>query len=325
LKRPVWRDLLVLTIACLLAASAGCAARRESGQIVIGVRTSNCQTPFYVADQQGLYAERELEVTVQLVPSNTEIIEAMKRGDLQVGSLPVTTAIAAIAQGAPVHIVAVTGRGSDGILVRSGDGIGSIADLRGRKVATIRASILDVLLRYSLEQAGIDPERDLELVYFGKLGDMISALKTGQVDATSNTEPFMTEAERQGWGQILAYYTADWPDHPCCIVLARDEFARDRPEALRAILSVHCQAVEWANANPSEAAQTLVDVLGAFDRELVESTFSPAKMRLDYAVRPGEIERMADLMARYGLIEQVPSSERLTDVGPLEDAMGDLE
>jgi len=323
-KRSNHTALLALALvwACALVTTPGCESRRGSGPIIIGVRTSNCQIPFYVADHQGLYAERGLEVTVQLVPSNTEIIEAMKRGDIQMGSLPVTTAIAAIAQGAPFHIVAGTGRGSDGILVRKREGMTSVADLRGKKVATIRASILDVLLRHTLEQTGLDPERDLEMVYFSKLGDMISALKTGQVDATSNTDPFMTDAEREGWGQILTYYTAYWPDHPCCIVLARDAFAREQPQALLSILSAHCQAVEWTNENVGEAAQILVDTLGAFDRELVESTLSPSKMRLDYSLQPGEVERMAGLMARYGLIDATPSIERLVNVEPLENVFG---
>lgn len=313
--------LVQALVLVLVLSVAGCTPGQESGPVTIGVRTSNCQTPFYVADRQGLYEERGVEVTVQLVPTNTEIIEAMKRGDFQMGSLPVTTAIAAIANGAPLHIVAVTGRGSDGILVRKGDGITEVADLRGKKVATIRASILDVLLRNTLEQADIDPERDLELLYFGKLGDMISALKTGQVDATSNTEPFMTDAERQGWAQILTYYTADWPDHPCCVVLAREAFARQRSETLRSILSTHCEAVDWVSDNPGEAAQILVDTLGAFDRDLVESTFSPSKMRFDYSVQSGEVERMAALMVRYGLIDEVPHGYDLLNLKPLEEAL----
>jgi hypothetical protein len=44
------------------------------------------------------YADEGLEAKVQLMPSNTEIIEAIQRGDLQVGAAPVTTAIAAIAE-----------------------------------------------------------------------------------------------------------------------------------------------------------------------------------------------------------------------------------
>ncbi len=314
------RLALTLAVGCSILAT-GCASRRKSGPIIIGVRTSNCQTPFYVADRRKRYEEHGLDVTVQLVPSNTTIIEGMQRGDFQMGSVPVTTAIAAIARGSPLHIVAMTGRGSDGILVRKGEGMTDVTSLRGKKVATIRTSILDVLLRQRLEQVGLDPDRDVELVYMSKLGDMISALKTGQIDATANTEPFMTEAERDGWGQILTYFTVGWPDHPCCVVLARDEFAERNPDALRDILLVHCNAVDWANAHLDEAAQIIVDYLGAFDPALVRRSLDRSKMHIDYRLEVTEIERMAALMATQGLIDQVPAGSRLVDLAPLHDAL----
>ncbi|MBC7235570.1 MAG: ABC transporter substrate-binding protein [Chloroflexi bacterium] len=312
---------IVLVLWFVLFGVLACARRRASAPILIGVRTSNCQTPFFVAEDQGLYAAREVHAEVRLVGSNTEIIEAMQRGEIQVGSLPVTTAIAAISRGAPLRIVAMSGRGSDGLLVRA-DGPTDVATLRGARIATIRASILDVLLREQLRRAGLNPDRDVELVYMSTLGDMISALKTGQVEATSNTEPFMTDAERQGWGRILGYYTAIWPDHPCCVVVAHEEFLRRRPEALRDILHVHCDAVEWAKAHPAQSAQIVVDRLQAFDAELVQASMQPAKMALDYRFTPDEIARMAALMAEQGLIEAVPAVERMADPAPLREAMG---
>ena len=314
--RPI-RCVLLSAIMLVAVLPLGCAGRPD--HLVIGVRTANDHAPFYIADQQGLYRQRGLVVTVRLVASNTEIIEALQRGDFQVGAVPVTTAIAAIAQGSPLHIVAMTGRGSDGLLVRREDSLTDLASLRGKRIATIRASILDVLLRQALKEAGLDPERDVELVYMGKLGDMIAALKTGQVDATSNTEPFMTDAERQGWGRILTYYTASWPDHPCCVVVAHDRFARRNPEALRDILAVHCQAVDWANAHITQTAQIIVDYLQAYTPELVASSLDPSRMRIDYHLEAAEIERMARLMAEQGLIERVPAVERLVDLAPLRD------
>jgi len=315
------RKLLIALALAPVATHLGCVARSRSGPIAIGVRTSNCQAPFFVADRQGLYARAGVDVAVRLVPNNTEIIEAMQRGDLQMGSVPITTAIAAIARGAPLHIVAITGRGSDGLLVRREDGLTDLAGLKGRTIATIRASILDVLLYDALLQAGLDPEADVEMVYMNNLGDMISALKTGQVEATSNTEPFMTDAERQGWGQILTYYTANWPDHPCCVVLVGDAFARQEQQALQAILATHCDAVAWANEHPRETAEIVVDYLQAFDPDLVADTLVPPKMRLDYRLLEGEVERMAGLMEAQGLIEQAPASARLVDEGPLQEIL----
>jgi len=210
MRRILFGSMLVLLLGTLLL---GCG--QEAGPLEIGVRTANDHVPFYIADREGLYSDLGLEVVVHLVPSNTEIIEAMQRGDFKMGAVPVTTAITAIDRGVRLRIVAMTGRGSDGVLVRQDSGIITWADLRGKRIATIKSSILEVLLRQALEEHGLDPDHDVELVYFQKLGDMISALKTGQIDATSNTEPFMTDAERQGWGHIVGYYTEQWPDHPC--------------------------------------------------------------------------------------------------------------
>ena len=307
--------------ALLLVTLTGCKPPAPEGApALIGVRTSNCQSPFFIADKQGLYEKAGVKAEVQLILSNTEIIEAAQRGDLQMGSLPITTAIAAISRGTDIVIVAGSGRGTDGILTRAEDGYTSIADLRDKKIATIRGSILDVPLRVALEQEGLDPESDVTLVYFNQLGDMISALKTGQVDATSNTEPFMTEAVRQGWGHILGYYTEQWPDHPCCILFAQREFAEKHPDQLEKILQVHLQAVKYANDHPEENAACIVEYLGAFDEELVCASLAPEKGRRDATISADEVLLMAEYMYEYGMIDQVPPAEKLVDLSHLQRA-----
>jgi len=48
-----------------------------------------------------------------------------------------------------------------------------------------------------------------------------------------------------------------------------------------------------------------------FDTPLVAESLHPTKMRLDDALVPGEVERMAALMAQYDLIERVPACDDL--------------
>jgi len=312
----------------LIAVLAACVPGQPTASpaLSIGVRTANDHAPFYIADRHKLYAGEGLDVTVQLIPSNTEIIEAIQRGDLQMGAAPVTTAIAAIAQGTRIKIVAMTGRGSDGLLVRADSGIARLEDLRGKKIATIRGSILDVPLRAALTDAGLDPEKDVTLVYFSKLGDMIGALKTGQVDASSNTEPFMTEAVEAGWGRILLYYTACWPDHPCCVVFVRNDYAQAHPETVVKALRVHIQAVEWANAHPHETAEIIVEYMGgSFQVPVVERSLATDKMRIDHDFTPDEIVRMAQLMHQYALIDRVPTADELVDTSYLQKAKESLK
>ncbi len=308
--------LVIMSLALILAACG-----RPGDTIRIGVRNANDHVPFYLADKQGLYRQQGLDVTVQVIPSNTEIVEALQRGDFQLGAVPVTTAIAAIDQGAELRIIAMTGRGSDGLLVRQDGGITTWADLKGKQIGTIRASILDVLLAQALEAHGLDPRQDVSPVYFQKLGDMISALKTGQIDAASNTEPFITEAERQGWGRILGYYTEQWPNHPCCVVIARKDFIQQHSRQVEAFLRGHTLAVEQANADPAFAAQVIVDTLQAFDPELVLASMAPEKMSLGYDLTAEEIEQMAALMRRQGLLEHDPAQLELVDLEPLQRAL----
>jgi NitT/TauT family transport system substrate-binding protein len=315
--------LQVFGIVAVLGAILVLGCGRPSTTIHIGVRTANDHVPFYISDREGLYRTQGLSVTTYLVPSNTEIVEALQRGDFQVGAVPVTTAITAIDQGAQLRIIAMTGRGSDGLLVRQDSGIRTWADLRGKQIATIKTSILDILLRQALEENGLDPDRDVTLVYFQKLGDMISALQTGQVDATSNTEPFMTDAVRQGWGSIVGYYTEQWPDHPCCVVVAREDFIRDHAGELDTILRCHIESVERANADPDYTAAVIVAYLKSFDTALVKASLATDKMRVDYRFTEDEIARMARLMQAQGLLEHAPESLHLTDTGPLARALGE--
>lgn len=306
----------LLLIMVLMALSA-----QSFAEVLIGVRTANDHAPFYIAERLGWYAQEGVSAQVKLVPSNTEIVEGLKRKEFLMGAFPVCTAIAAIAQGVPIKIVAMTGRGSDGVLVRRDSGIRDWKDLKGKRVATIRASILDVLLRYVLEGKGLDPDKDVKMSYFMKLGDMISALKTGQLDASSNTEPFMTEAELAGWGHILGYYTTFWPDHPCCVVVAHKELMAKDPGAVEGILRVHVRAVRWANDNPRGTAEIICQYMKGFSPEVVLKSLSPTKMKIDYEISREEIVKMAGLMKKYGLIEEIPLAEDLLDTSFLQRAL----
>ncbi len=303
---------LVLTGFVASTLLSGC-ARSRPPSLAIGVRTANDHAPFYLARQLGYYQDLRLQVDVQVMQSNSEIVEAARRGDLQMGAIPVSSAIAAIANGAPLVIVAMTGRGSDGLLVRADSGISDLAGLRGRTIGTVRGSILDVLLRESLEHAGLDPERDVTLLYFNQLGDMIAALKTRQIDATSNTEPFMTQAEREGWARVLRRYTSDWPDHPCCVVFCRRDLAEQQPAVVEQVLRAHVRAVDYAHGHPAETAQAIATAMPGFEPALVEASLAPERMSIDYHLTADEIVRMAAEMQRQGLIERLPAADELVD------------
>ncbi|MGQ9683366.1 MAG: ABC transporter substrate-binding protein [Anaerolineae bacterium] len=306
----------LLALALVLALLPGCA--RPATRLTIGVRNANDHVPFFLADDLGYYQSAELQAEVRVFPSNTELVEAARRGEVQLGAVPAPSAVAAIAHGAPLVIVAMTGRGSDALLVRADSGITDLAGLRGRRVGTIRGSILDLLLRQSLQAAGMDADRDLQIEYFSQLGDMLTALRSGQIDAASHTEPFLTQAEQEGWGRILFYYTHDWPDHPCCVVFARRDMVERQPDLVERVLRVHAQAVDLAAADPLAAARAIAKRMKGFDLRVIQASLAPDKMRIDDHLEAAEIERLAEAMYAQGLIERLPGRDEMVNLRFLE-------
>lgn len=70
-----------------------------------------------------------------------------------------------------------------------------LKDLKGLKIGISTAGASsDLTIRYLLEQAGLDPQRDVQIIPVGGPSTQVAALKNGIIDATIAFEPIQTEA-----------------------------------------------------------------------------------------------------------------------------------
>ena len=104
-------------------------------------------------------------------------------------------------------------------------------------------------LRYWMAAAGIDPERDVRLVVIPP-PYMVKSLDAGQVDGFCVGEPWNTQAAEQGVGVILTRTAAFWPFGPEKVLGLQHSWAKQNPEALKALLQALDQAARWAD-NPA--------------------------------------------------------------------------
>ena len=113
-------------------------------------------------------------------------------------------AITAASRGEPVVVVAALCDKCSALAVRKDSSIRKPADLRGKTIGYVPATMHDVLLRETLTRAGLNPLRDVKLTRIDFF-DMGQALSTGAIDAFLSGEPFPTVAKVQGYGRILSY------------------------------------------------------------------------------------------------------------------------
>jgi NitT/TauT family transport system substrate-binding protein len=92
-----------------------------------------------------------------------------------------------------------------------------------------------------------------------KAAQMVDAIKSNQIDAFIIWEPYSTIAVQSGEGKLLMNSSEIESGHPCCCIVATDDFIANHPDKLDTILKIHENATNYINENPKEAAELLPD------------------------------------------------------------------
>jgi len=112
--------------------------------------------------------------------------------------------------------------------------------------------------------------------------DMKGALSTGSVDAYIAWEPFVSDSVVSGVGTVLIWSDEIMPNHPCCVVVVRNDFTSgpDGQDLTKRFVKAHVEATQWmldALADDTSANYTLlVNMAIQFtsrDATVVESAF----------------------------------------------------
>jgi sulfonate transport system substrate-binding protein len=133
------------------------------------------------------------------------LLEALGANAVDVGLVGDAPFFFAFANGARIHAVQAGKSSSEGgavaILVGRNSPVHSVADLRGKRIATGRGSIGHYLVLRVLEKAGI-PVTDVKLVFLGP-ADAKAAFASGAVDAWSTWAVYIPLVTQRGQGRVL--------------------------------------------------------------------------------------------------------------------------
>jgi NitT/TauT family transport system substrate-binding protein len=149
-----------------------------------------------------------------------------------------------VEDGAPVKIVYLGHRDGTAIVVHSESNLRSIRDLKGKTIAVPNRFSNQFLIFY---KALRDRGMSINDVVIKELPppDMPAALAAKQVDAISSGEPFMGQAELQGYGRVLYQARELWPNFISCVLVVRDEMIRDNPDKVQALVDGIAKSGKW--------------------------------------------------------------------------------
>jgi NitT/TauT family transport system substrate-binding protein len=153
--------------------------------------------PFYLAQQQGWYADAGLDVEFQN-KIDPDLITLVGQGAIDVGIGDGTSVIPAVSQGIPVRYVAtIYGKFPSVVFAKASSGITTAADLAGRKIGTPgRYGSGWIMLQALLGSAGLTTD-DVEIVEYPDFTQR-AAVEQGAVEAATgfaNNEPVQLELD----------------------------------------------------------------------------------------------------------------------------------
>lgn len=209
-----------------------------------------------IANVKGMFEEAGINVELQQFNVGSNIVIAMAAGQIDIGYVGTAPATMAIDKGMPLKIVAAVNEEGSGIVIAQNSTIKNITDFKSHTmVIPSKGSIQDILLNYLLQENNISP-KDIDIREM-QLSLMPEALQSGRIEGYVIWEPYVTRASSGGYGKTFMYSDEIWKNHPCCVIIASDNFRQNNPDKLKKILKIHMNATNYIYSNRDDAASIL--------------------------------------------------------------------
>ena len=296
----------------LLATFAVCLAVPAAAQtkINLGYTQANAFMAAFVAKDQGFFAKRGLDVTLQIVPQGSTIASAMAGGTLNAGTLTPPAFLLAVEGGIDAQVVAAAtfqakANPTIAVMAKEGSNIKSAADIRGKRVGVpgLNGGNHIVAMKW-LKNNGVDP-KDVTVVEtnFPQMGDL---LKGGQVDVVVPVEPFISRIQQGQIGYVVAVPTITDSFLESFYIMNRD-FIQKNPKAAQDFREAIREAVAWIKANEAEARKTQVTYLKL--PEAAAQTIKLPTFAVD--VRPQDMQFWIDLLKDFGVTKGTATTQQV--------------
>lgn len=224
--------------------------------------------------------------------------QALASGDLQIlHALGGTSAILAAANGVDLKIVGVYSRAPKAfMIITNNPKINSIEDLKGKKVAGPKGTILHQLLVGSLEKSGLS-NKDVDFVNM-KLPEGFSALNNKSVDAALLAGPIALKAIKSGCRVVT---NGEGIVDGTIVIAVSGNFLNQHKDLVEKFKETHEKTLNFMKNNENEALNIVSKEVGLTEKETKEMyNWYDFNMNIkDSDIK--ELEKTQDFMIKNGL------------------------
>lgn len=220
--------------------------------------------PWAVTEAKGLFNEAGVNAKLQWFDGYLDSINALNAGQLDCNSQTLNDTISSIAGGADLQVVLQNDYSTGNDQIIAAEGINTIADLKGKKVAAEEGTVDHYLLLKVLKDEGLKAS---EITFVPlETGAAAAAFAAGKVDAAGVYAPFTTQALTRPGSKAITT-SKDHPGAISDLLVCRTEFVKKHPDEIQKVVDAWFATLRLMKADPAATLPILVARAGVSEEE----------------------------------------------------------
>ncbi|MDA7416192.1 ABC transporter substrate-binding protein [Xenophilus arseniciresistens] len=256
--------------------------------IAVGGKAAFYYLPLTIAEQLGYFRDEGLSVEIADFAGGARALQAVVGGSADVCSGAFEHTINLQAKSQLFQSFVLQGRAPQiamGVSTRNLPQYQGVADLRGKRIGvSAPGSSTNMVANLVLSRAGLKAA-DVSYVGVGVAAGALTALRSGQIDAISNTDPVMTMLEQKGDVKIISdtrtlkgTQEVFGGPMPAACLYAPAEFVQKNPNTCQALAHAIVHALKWLQtAGPGDIIKAVPEAYLLGDRALYLASFDKVR------------------------------------------------
>ncbi|MDO9359580.1 MAG: ABC transporter substrate-binding protein [Polaromonas sp.] len=256
--------------------------------IAVGGKAAFYYLPLTITEQLGYFKAEGLDVEISDFAGGARALQAVVGGSADVVSGAYEHTINLQSKNQMFQAFVLQGRAPQiafGVSTKNMPNYKSVADLKGKKIGvSAPGSSTNMMANLVLSRAGLKAS-DVSFIGVGTAAGALAALRSGQIDAMSNTDPVMTMLEQKGDVKIISDTrtlkgTVDvfGGPMPAACLYAPVDFIQKNPNTCQALANAIVRGLKWLQtAGPSDIIKTVPENYLLGDRGLYLASFNKVR------------------------------------------------
>ena len=277
------------------SSGSGAAAGSPAATVRLGYFPNITHAPALVGVQKGFFQQElgSTKLETSTFNAGPEAVDALFADSIDASFVGANPAINAFqkSNGEAIRIVAGSTSGGAGLVVKPS--ITSVADLKGKKIATPQlGNTQDVALRAYLKSNGLQADTtgggDVSIIPQAN-ADTLTQFASGDIDGAWVPEPFFSRMQLESGGKVLVNEKTLWPDGKFVTtqLIVATKFLKDHPDTVLALIKGEADAIKYINDSPSDAQKAAnAEIQKITGKPLKDNVLSAAFGNLAFTLDP---------------------------------------